>query len=173
MNYEEARPWAKAIQEEVLRRRMPPWNAVKGFGEFKDDLGLSEEEIHLLADWVEGGAPEGDATLLPATPKAAKLAGRKASGGGVPFFGTLSLKQGMILAGFEMGPMREGLSFKLVAEAGDGTRTPLIWIDGFSSKAVKTYEFKESLRLPPGTRIQAYPSEGVKLNLIRGPARPR
>ena len=27
MTYEEARPWAKAIKEEVLERRMPPWEA--------------------------------------------------------------------------------------------------------------------------------------------------
>ena len=32
MTYEESRPWAKAIKEEVLERRMPPWGAVKGFG---------------------------------------------------------------------------------------------------------------------------------------------
>ena len=39
VKYEEARPWAKAIKEEVLERRMPPWGAVKGFGEFRDDRG--------------------------------------------------------------------------------------------------------------------------------------
>jgi hypothetical protein len=173
LKYEEARPWAKAIQEEVLRRRMPPWNAVKGFGEFKHDLGLSEEEIHLLADWVEGGAPEGDANLLPATPKAANLAARKPAGIRIPFFGSLQVKQGISLAGVEMGSMREGLSFKLVAEATDGTRIPLLWIEGFSAKAAKTYEFAEPVRLPSGTRIQAYPAEGVKLNLIRGSSQPR
>jgi hypothetical protein len=27
-----ARPWAKAIKEEILERRMPPSQAVKGFG---------------------------------------------------------------------------------------------------------------------------------------------
>src|SRR5258708_18921686 len=32
--YEEARPWAKDIEYELLRRKMPPWNAVKGFGDF-------------------------------------------------------------------------------------------------------------------------------------------
>src|SRR4051812_11822963 len=32
--YDEARPWAKAIKEEVLERRMPPWGAVRGIGEF-------------------------------------------------------------------------------------------------------------------------------------------
>ncbi len=173
LQYEEARPWAKAIQEEVLRRRMPPWNAVKGFGEFKHDLGLSEEEIHLLADWVEGGAPEGDSNLLPAKPKSANLASQKVPGIRVPFLGSLNLKQGMSLSGVEMGAMREGLSFKLVAEAIDGSRTPLLWIEGFSPKAAKVYEFAEPLRFPAGTRILAYPPEGVRLNLIRGSAQPR
>lgn len=53
-NYDEVRPWAVAIREEVLTRRMPPWGAVKGFGEFRDDMGLSQEEISRIADWVEG-----------------------------------------------------------------------------------------------------------------------
>src|ERR1041385_412924 len=65
MTYAEARPWAKAIKEEVLERRMPPWNAVKGFGEFKNDRGLTQEELELISDWVEGGAPEGNPKHLP------------------------------------------------------------------------------------------------------------
>ena len=69
MTYAEARPWAAAIKEEVLERRMPPWGAVKGFGEFKDDQGLTQEQIELIADWVEGGAPEGDPKLLPKVPE--------------------------------------------------------------------------------------------------------
>src|ERR1700739_3123590 len=48
MTYEAARPWAKAIKEETLERRMPPWQAVKGFGEFKDDRGLTEEELEVI-----------------------------------------------------------------------------------------------------------------------------
>src|ERR1700719_309063 len=68
MTFEEARPWAKAIKEEVLERRMPPWEAVKGFGEFRDDRGLTQEEIELISDWVEGSAPEGDPKYLPTAP---------------------------------------------------------------------------------------------------------
>ncbi|MBK7927800.1 MAG: cytochrome c [Bryobacterales bacterium] len=68
MTYESARPWATAIKEEVLARRMPPWGAVKGFGEFQGDLGLTQEELHLIADWIEGGAPEGDPVFLPQYP---------------------------------------------------------------------------------------------------------
>ena len=63
--YEQARPWAEAIKEEVLERRMPPWGAVKGFGEFRNDDGLTQEEIEIIAGWAEGGAPVGDAKLLP------------------------------------------------------------------------------------------------------------
>src|SRR5882724_591008 len=67
--YEQARPWAKAIKEEVLERRMPPWQAVKGFGEFRDDRGLTQEELETISSWVEGGAPEGDPKYLPSLPK--------------------------------------------------------------------------------------------------------
>ena len=45
--YEEARPWAKAIKEEVLARRMPKWHVVRGYGDFKNDPSLSAFEIAL------------------------------------------------------------------------------------------------------------------------------
>src|SRR6266480_6131592 len=67
--YADARPWAKAIRDEVLNRRMPPWDAVKGVGEFRDDPSLSLPEMDLIVSWVEGGAPEGNAVYLQAEPK--------------------------------------------------------------------------------------------------------
>src|SRR3954467_10791506 len=33
----EARPWAAAIKEEVLARRMPKWSAARGYGDFAND----------------------------------------------------------------------------------------------------------------------------------------
>ena len=57
--YADARPWAVAIKEEVLARRMPPWPAEAGHGEFANDLGLTTREMDFLISWVEGGAPEG------------------------------------------------------------------------------------------------------------------
>src|SRR5215467_4087882 len=68
MTYKEARPWAEAIKQQVLTRRMPPWNAVKGFGEFKDDHGLTQEDLEIIAEWVEGGGPEGNPLHLPPVP---------------------------------------------------------------------------------------------------------
>src|SRR5258706_5442114 len=62
--FEQSRPWAKAIKEEGLERRIPPFGAIKGFGDLSDDQGLTQEGIHLIADSVEGGSTEGDTALL-------------------------------------------------------------------------------------------------------------
>ena len=59
--YEDARPWARAIKEEVLTRRMPTWHAVRGYGDFSNDPSLSAFEIALIAAWADGGAPRGTA----------------------------------------------------------------------------------------------------------------
>ena len=70
MTYQDARPHAAAIKEAVLSRRMPPWGAVKGFGDFRDDQGLTQEQIELITDWVEGSTPRGNnPNMLPAPPK--------------------------------------------------------------------------------------------------------
>jgi hypothetical protein len=66
--YEEARPWAKAIKEEMLEKRMPVWHAVKGFGEFRNTPALTQHEIDLIINWVEGGAPKGEDKDYPTTP---------------------------------------------------------------------------------------------------------
>ncbi|MEO8372220.1 MAG: cytochrome c, partial [Candidatus Solibacter sp.] len=68
LTYDDARPWAKAIRQQVANRRMPPWDAVKGFGQFRNDPSLSQAEIDLLVAWVEGGAPEGNPEYLPSRP---------------------------------------------------------------------------------------------------------
>jgi len=57
--YSDARPWARAIREEVLERRMPPWTAVPGYGHFSNDLGLSQRELDIILSWTDGGAPSG------------------------------------------------------------------------------------------------------------------
>jgi hypothetical protein len=68
VTYNEARPWAKAIKEEMLERRMPPWHAVKGYGEFRNAPELTQREIDMIVNWVEGGAPKGDDADLPRLP---------------------------------------------------------------------------------------------------------
>jgi hypothetical protein len=63
--YEEARPWAKAIKEEVLEKRMSPFQAVKGYGSFVHDYTLPRRDVELLVSWIEGGAPRGEAKDYP------------------------------------------------------------------------------------------------------------
>jgi hypothetical protein len=62
--YEETRPWARAIQEEVLSRHMPPWRAVPGYGHFANDVGLTNRERLLLIAWIEGSGPKTKAQSL-------------------------------------------------------------------------------------------------------------
>lgn len=58
-SYTEARPWARAIREEVLDRQMPPWQAVPGYGQFANDLSLNTREKEIILSWADGGAPSG------------------------------------------------------------------------------------------------------------------
>ena len=60
LTYADARPWAKAIKEQVLTRSMPPWFADTDHARFANDRRLSERDIRSIIDWVDGGAPEGD-----------------------------------------------------------------------------------------------------------------
>jgi hypothetical protein len=65
LTYKDARPWAKAIREAVITRKMPPWPADPHFGKFSNDRSLSREEIDTLVAWADGGAREGDPADAP------------------------------------------------------------------------------------------------------------
>jgi len=65
LSYQEARPWAKAIREAVLVRKMPPWFADPAHGVFANDRRMPQEEIDRIVAWVDGGAKEGDPKVAP------------------------------------------------------------------------------------------------------------
>ena len=157
INYAEARPWAVAIKEEVLNRRMPPWPAVKGFGEFRDDISLTQEEISRIADWVEGGAPEGDPVLLPKVPQVFELPdpalGRVQS---LAIKESLALEKGALLKGIRP-PAASQTPVKVVAERPDGTAEPLLWLRAGDPKRQWTFAYKSPVALPKGTRIVVSP----------------
>ena len=67
LSYDDARPWARAIKAKVESREMPPWFADPRYGEFSNDVSLSNEEIATIVAWADGGAPEGDG-LAPQAP---------------------------------------------------------------------------------------------------------
>jgi hypothetical protein len=65
MTYQQTRPWAAAIKESVLLKKMPPWFADPHYGKFANDRSLTKEQIDTLTAWAEHGAKEGNAKDAP------------------------------------------------------------------------------------------------------------
>src|SRR5271166_5613482 len=65
LNYQEARPWAKAIRQAVLTKKMPPWFADPHVGKFSNDRSLSQHETDTLIAWIDGGAKAGNPKDAP------------------------------------------------------------------------------------------------------------
>ena len=65
--YEEIRPWARSIKNRVETRQMPPWHIDLNVGiqDFENDRSLSREQIALVGQWVDNGAPRGNPADLP------------------------------------------------------------------------------------------------------------
>jgi hypothetical protein len=164
--YEQARPWAKAIKEEVNERRMPPWGAVKGFGEFRDDQGLTQEQIELLNDWIEGGAPEGDPKLLPPPPDFDTKPGHSKPGPQVIVDGKLTLRAPLKVEGIRGNTVPEGTSMQVIAEHPDGSIEPLLWLYNYKPEFARSYFYRKPLTLPAGTTIQVYPVSSGTVSLL-------
>ena len=153
VTYEEARPWAKAIRDEVLNRRMPPWGAVKGFGDFQNDPSLTQEEISRIAQWVEGGAPEGDPVYLPSPPRSAQMPERLPRG--IPMR-RIPASRAVVVAGIR--PLADVAESKITAHLPGDVIEPMIWLRDYKKKWNRTFMYRQPLRLPAGTRIVADPS---------------
>lgn len=151
-SFDDARPWAKAIKEEVLNRRMPPWGAVKGFGEFRNDPSLAQEEIGLISDWVEGGSPEGEKVYLPDM-KSGLFSKTAIKGRSLMFTGSMVLKHPASIIAVE--PDQLGSSTQVVAELPDGSVEPLVWILDPVQAVHREYQYDSPVLLPKGARIVA------------------
>lgn len=152
--YEQARPWAKAIKEEVLTRRMPRWHVVRGYGDFANDPSLSPFEIALIASWADGGSPR---TLPGVTPApASKAAAMKTPTQtrsvtvGCP---NAPLPPGRLLALKPILP--DGASVRLSLTQGDGIEDPLVWIRNFDPEFAETYWLRTPVTVSHGMRMLA------------------
>jgi len=58
--YEDAVAWAEPIRAAVVGGTMPPWAAADGCQDYRYDTSLDDAQIQTFADWIDGGAPEGD-----------------------------------------------------------------------------------------------------------------
>lgn len=163
--YEQARPWAKAIKEEVNERRMPPWGGVKGFGDFKDDQGLTQEQIELINDWVEGGAPEGDPALLPKDVPQVKPHEQAAFTETI-VDGIVTLKAHVTLKGIRPANVPEGRSLQVIAERPDGSIEPLLWLYNYKPQFQHSFLFRKSLSFPAGTKVEITPMSAGTVALL-------
>ena len=163
--YAEARPWAVAIKDEVLTRRMPPWNAVKGFGRFKNDIGLTQEELSLIADWVEGGAPEGDPRQMPVRP-AGVASSKRPPARAIDFSGTAILDKNVQAIGIRVFSVPPSGTLQVIAVRPDGRVEPLVWVRQRNLADPGEYWFGSAIRLPARTRLQAVPGGSASL-LVR------
>lgn len=66
ITYADARPWAKALKQAVLRGSMPPWYADSKHGKFVNERRLTAADIEVLSAWADTGAKPGSAKDAPA-----------------------------------------------------------------------------------------------------------
>jgi hypothetical protein len=170
-DYASARPWAKAIKEEVLERRMPPVQAVKGFGQFEDDYGLTQHEVDQIVAWVDGGTPKGDDKDLP--PHQVRIANNDSRineskilvmratedvpAGAEHYRVEKSVKISASAEAIAIRPLLFPFaqSLEVTAYRPDGTTEVLVWAKDYRYDWQPAFIFKEPVRLPMGTRVRA------------------
>jgi hypothetical protein len=157
MTYAEARPWAVAIKEEVLSRRMPPWGAVKGFGDFRNDQGLTAEQIEWITAWVGGGVPEGDPSDLETNPKIPEPAPPVPTTGELLVGGDVRLTREFTVDGILPLSVPDQKSLQIIATLPDGRIEPLLWLYEYKSIFVHPFLLRTPLKLPKGTLIVGVP----------------
>lgn len=164
LTYQDVRPWAVAIREEVLKRTMPPWGAVKGFGDFSNDNSLTPEEIELIVKWTEGGVPEGEGKVLTAPSPAAVF--QVPTKGAVQVTGTHRLTREFRLTGLYPLKVSEA---RMTAKLPDGRLEPLLWLKDYDPRFAHPFWLREPVLLPAGTVFEGVP-KGTIVLLLSAPA---
>jgi hypothetical protein len=154
-SYEETRPWAVDIKEQVLSRSMPPWGAVKGFGNLLSDHALTQEEIIIITAWVVGGAPKGDPALLPKQQPKAPAPPMTPLRDAITIATRTTLHEPIMALGLRPLPDKPVSSARITAQLPDGRIQPLVWLYRFDPKWNRVFRFREPVQLPPGTIVES------------------
>jgi mono/diheme cytochrome c family protein len=158
MTYQDVQPRVVAIKNAVLSRRMPPWGAVKGFGEFRNDHGLTQEQVELVSSWIEADAPRGNnRRMLPETPTTFEpppAAPARLPRGSVVVARELTLDKDFIADGLVPDGVRRSMRLKVIAVRPDGSVEPLVWLYEYDPKFRHAFLFRKPVTLPRGTIIR-------------------
>ena len=65
VTYRQTKPWASAIVNAVIRKKMPPWFADPRVGRFSNDPSLTSSQIQAISSWVKADAPAGNPRDAP------------------------------------------------------------------------------------------------------------
>jgi hypothetical protein len=156
------------MKDAVLARRMPPWGAVKGFGNFQNDQGLTQQQIELVADWVEGGITKGNnPKALPPAPKFDRPAPFRLPKNALAVTDGLTLREAVTVQGLYPAHVPQGMSMQIVATLPDGDIEPLIWLYEFKDSYRHPFLLRKPLELPPQTVIRGV-AAGATIFLIPG-----
>jgi hypothetical protein len=166
LTYKEARPWAEAVKEEVLARRMPPWGAIKGFGDFRNDQALTPEEMEIVTSWADGGVPEGEDKDLATDPKIGDPFPNNVTKDDFVLSGDVTLVKPMKVDGLLPVTVPDHGSFQILATLPDGSVQPLLWLDDYKPQFAHPFLFRTPAELPAGTTISGVPP-GAKVVLLK------
>ena len=169
LEYASAREAAPAIKQAVLSRSMPPWGAIKGFGDLRDEQGLSQAEIEMIVDWADTGTARGNnPRALPERPPAPEeTESFEPPLNAMPISGDVTLERPLRLAGLYPRDVAPNAALQIVATLPDGTVTPLVWLYGYREEYAHAFWLRESLALPAGTVIRGVPASATVM-LIPG-----
>jgi hypothetical protein len=67
-SYNDVASRGEMIKYVTASRYMPPWKPADNYGSFADHRGLTQNEIDMIAQWVDSGKPIGNEADIPALP---------------------------------------------------------------------------------------------------------
>lgn len=173
LTYEDARPWARAIREEVLTRRMPKWHAARGYGAFANDPSLSAFEIAMIVAWVDGGAPKDlpSSSAVAATPTTSRRSQPPAAGAAARELSLPCSHNGPLPAGrlLAVRPRLEPGGSAGIVLRQPGERQEIVgWIRDFDPEFEETYWLRRPPRLARNSRLLVDASGACSITLILG-----
>jgi hypothetical protein len=162
MTYQDVQPRLVEIKAAVLNRRMPPWGAIKGFGDFKNEQALTQEQIELIVDWIQNDGPRGNnRRALPAEPKFSTATPPGPSAPVKTVRGATTLDRPLVLDGLMPQEVAANQSIRIIAALPDGSVEPLIWLHQYDPRYTHPFLFRKPVRLPAGTVIRGVPDDAA------------
>lgn len=162
MTYLDAQPRANDIKNAVLARRMPPWGAVKGFGHFRNDQSLSQEQIEMVTRWVDAGIRRGNnPRMLPPVPTFPVSAPPADVSVTLRVQGAYTLRDRFVLDGLLPERVPPGRVMQVTARLPGGRVEPLVWLHQYEERYAHPFLLRRPLTLPAGTEIRGVASDAV------------